>query len=99
MAEDSADRPCPRSRPSRRGYRARRQFDVEFLEAEIAIDRGEQADKAGAFGLDLVFGAEDMRIVLHEARTRISPCIEPEVRSGGRSRIRPAYGAAGRDRI
>jgi hypothetical protein len=46
---------------------ARREFDVETGEARVAVDVDSRSMKACAFALDLVLGAEDMRVVLGEA--------------------------------
>ncbi|SPU68895.1 Uncharacterised protein [Brucella neotomae] len=47
-------------------FRARRELDGDFLEAEILIDRQDKIIDAQAFRRHLLFGAENMRIVLRE---------------------------------
>ena len=42
------------------------EFHPEAVEAEIAVDVGQQGDEAGGFGGYLVLGAEDVRVVLGE---------------------------------
>jgi len=43
------------------------ELDRELREAEIAVDARQEVDEAPRLRLDLVLGAEDMRVVLHEA--------------------------------
>ena len=48
-------------------FGAQREFDADMFEAELLIDfHHQQVEFAGFFG-DLVFGAENVRVVLHEA--------------------------------
>src|SRR6516225_5107606 len=42
-------------------------FDLDILEAEVSVDRQQQLAAGDRFSGDLVFGAEDMRIILDEA--------------------------------
>ncbi|EKD61350.1 MAG: hypothetical protein ACD_54C00275G0001 [uncultured bacterium] len=46
--------------------RAGGKLDVKLLKAKVFVDRRQQRDEVGAFLLDLIFGAEDMRVILHE---------------------------------
>src|SRR5215469_18729360 len=43
------------------------EFDLDILEAEVAVDRQQQLAAGDRFAGDLVFGAEDMCVVLDEA--------------------------------
>jgi len=43
-----------------------RQLDVELRKSEIGVDRRQEPDEIGAFGLDLVLGAEDVGVILGE---------------------------------
>ena len=47
--------------------RAQGQFDGDVVEAEIGVNFLDQRIEGRHFGLDLVFGAEDVTIVLDEA--------------------------------
>src|SRR5438477_9082920 len=41
-------------------------FNLDILEAEVAVDRQQQLAAGDRFPGDLVFGAEDMRVILNE---------------------------------
>ncbi len=48
-------------------FRASGQFEFDILETEIGVDIQRELDERGRLGLHLVFGTEDVRIVLGEA--------------------------------
>lgn len=54
----------PTARRNRRVFRTSGQFHLDLGEAEIAINVHGQLDERGGFGLHLLFGAEDVGIVL-----------------------------------
>ena len=76
IGEPGRPRP-PLSGRARRGPRPRRcrpasggrsaNLIVDILKAEIAVDRQQQLAEGDRFAGDLVFGAEDMRVILGEA--------------------------------
>jgi len=40
------------------------QLDLEAVKTKVPVDRGQQRNEIRAFGFDLLFSAEDMRIIL-----------------------------------
>ena len=48
-------------------FGAQREFDADIVEAELAVDFHYQLVKGAGFFGDLVFGAENVGIVLHKA--------------------------------
>src|SRR5690606_10866073 len=48
-------------------FRTGGQLELDVLEAEVTVDVQGQLDERGRLGLHLLFGAEDVRIVLGEA--------------------------------
>ena len=58
--------PCPSPRPRRRAFPAGRQLHHNIVEAEILVDRHDHVVEPHGFRHDLVFGAENMGVVLGE---------------------------------
>jgi hypothetical protein len=58
-------------------FRTQRQLDGDIMEAEIGIDLFDQRIECRHFGFDLVFGTEDVAVVLDEAAHAHQPCSAP----------------------
>ena len=43
------------------------EHDLEFLEPEVLVNPGQKIDEFGTFRFDLIFGAENMRVILGES--------------------------------